>query len=156
MNSMDLDQGAVAARPLQKPYEHKFTRGQPVWARMYGYPWWPARVVAREDIELDAGEAEPQPRRGQVLVEFFNDNCRFAAIHERQLRSFLTPFYSNLNAYYTGRWRKPLYIAAKEAMKYCKKKRYDMEEDDGRRYRHRTPSLSVGANRIPLAPRTIR
>lgn len=114
------------------PSKHKFKHGEPVWAHMEGYPWWPGHVVNLGEVVLDKGENEPQCREDELLVEFFNDNKRFAAMNERSLRPFLFARYSALNAQYSGSYRSDLDLAVKEAKKYCEDKGLKMEEAGGR------------------------
>lgn len=126
------------------PHKHFYKRGEPVWAHMEGFPWWPARVVRRDDIALHPGEDEPVLNDGELLVEFFNDNTRFAPMHHYLLRPFLLPYYSNLNAYYDGTYKQELHVAVKKAMKYCRKHAYHMKLDDGTRVPHPRPPEPEG------------
>lgn len=109
-----------------------FEHGQPVWAHMEGYPWWPGRIVTRDEVTLDAGEGEPRVRTGEVLVEFFNDNKRFAPMSERHLRSFLNMRYSKLNAQYSGQYKGDLNDAVQEAKEYCDEKGLKIVDDGPR------------------------
>lgn len=52
--------------------EHKYEIGEPVWAFLEGYPWWPARVVDGDDIFFEADE-KPNIDAGSHVVQFFGD-----------------------------------------------------------------------------------
>lgn len=96
-------------------YEYKI--GEPVWAYLNGYPWWPARVVSGDEIALGEDIA-PEVGKGEVLVEFFNDNKRFACMRLRSLRPFLNINFRTLNQKYKGSLLTPLKVAIEEAMEY--------------------------------------
>eukprot|EP00177_Eucheuma_denticulatum_P000197 GFKZ01000348.1.p1 GENE.GFKZ01000348.1~~GFKZ01000348.1.p1 ORF type:complete len:130 (-),score=15.32 GFKZ01000348.1:812-1201(-) len=52
--------------------EHKYVIGEPVWAFLEGFPWWPARVVDGDDIFFEA-EEKPDIDDGSHVVQFFGD-----------------------------------------------------------------------------------
>lgn len=125
-----------ATAATSAPYEPDFDLGEPVWVRRPGYPWCPAHVAFRNEYTIPRGTEPPNLARGEFIVIFFNDNKRVAALHERDMRSFLAPYYSNLNVYYEGRYKDAVQGAVREAMKYCSQKGYLMQKDDGRRVAH--------------------
>lgn len=109
----------------------RFKHGEPVWANMEGYPWWPARIVNRGEVVLDAGEGEPRVKEGEVLVEFFNDNKRFAAMHENSLRPFTNKGLTRKGNNYNGQFQDLLHDAIQEAKDYCREKGYKVGTSDG-------------------------
>lgn len=98
-----------------------YNHGEPVWAKVDGFPWWPARVVSRHEITLDEGEPEPQVHPDEALIEFFNDNKRFAPVPLKNLRPFLNTR-PNINRDYSGEYLDDVRIATREAKDYIAKR----------------------------------
>lgn len=96
----------------------RYKVGDPVWARMDGYPWWPARVVTRNDVVVDNRDEEPVVDENSHLVEFFNDNKRFAVMSRRSLRPF-NEEHLQINKTYSGSYFSALNVAIREAKDYC-------------------------------------
>lgn len=109
--------------------KHEIGLGDPVWARMEGFPWWPGHVVTREEVILDEGVTEPNVGEDEVLVEFFNDNKRFAAMPLRFLRPFVQERYKALNRNYSGVYASELKGAVQEATDFCRDHNLKIEGD---------------------------
>lgn len=77
-------------------HRQSFKVGEPVWAHIEGYPWWPARVVTRSEVMVDPATI-PQLQANQLLVEFFNDKHRWSAVETKCLRGFTNPRYRHIN-----------------------------------------------------------
>eukprot|EP00177_Eucheuma_denticulatum_P004922 GFKZ01008941.1.p1 GENE.GFKZ01008941.1~~GFKZ01008941.1.p1 ORF type:complete len:516 (+),score=67.65 GFKZ01008941.1:225-1550(+) len=92
--------------------------GEPVWVHMDGFPWWPARIVTSDDIQLDPGEVMPTLRPNELLVEFFNDEKRFAAIERGRLRPFSNSRFRSLNRHYNGMYLESVILAVTDADRY--------------------------------------
>lgn len=98
--------------------QHTFKHGEPVWVRMEEFPWWPARIVTRDEIQLDPGEVFPRQKPDELLVEFFNDEKRFAPISKKDLRPFIEHRYRTLNNDYQGEYLETVITAISEAERY--------------------------------------
>lgn len=98
--------------------QYTFKHGEPVWVRMDEFPWWPARIVTRDEIQLDPGEVYPRQKPDELLVEFFNDEKRFAAISKKDLRPFIEGRFRTLNRDYDGEYLETVIIAISEAERY--------------------------------------
>lgn len=99
-----------------------YNHGEPVWAKVDGFPWWPARVVSRDEITLDEGEPEPQVHTDEALIEFFNDEKRFAPVPLKNLRPFLNTRHANINRGYSGQYLDDVRIATIHAKEYVAKR----------------------------------
>jgi len=62
----------------------KFTESQLVWAKVKGYPWWPAIVLK----VMGGGSSN---NSGSVLVNFIGDNSH-ATVHEHKVTDFNESF----------------------------------------------------------------
>lgn len=98
--------------------QYPFKLGEPVWALMDGYPWWPARIVTRDEIQLDPDEVFPTLQPDELLVEFFNDDKRFAPMTLKSMRPFKDSRYRTLNRHYNGSFLEPVILAVTEADRY--------------------------------------
>lgn len=101
----------------KRQYSSKFPHKSVVWAKMEGYPWWPGIVVTRPAVRLYDDEEEPILGPTRVLVEFFNDNKRFASMKEGMVEPFKCKDYENHKAY-SGTHSHELCIAVDEAEEY--------------------------------------
>ena len=54
--------------------EKKFRKGEVVWAKVRGFPWWPAMVKSVNIKFLRQDEEEEECRHTTVLVYFIGDN----------------------------------------------------------------------------------
>lgn len=107
----------MAAKGITKTKGPQYKIGDAVWARMDGFPWWPGRVVTRDDVIVDDRDEEPIVDAKSRLVEFFNDNKRFAVIARRWLRPF-NDEYLQINKTYNGSLFSTLNDAIREAKEY--------------------------------------
>lgn len=81
------------------PHKRKFSLGEPVWGHVKGYPWWAGRLLTGSQV-VRQDEDKPEPKPGEWLVEFFNDNQQYACLHHRRLRPFHNPRYRDVNKAY--------------------------------------------------------
>lgn len=99
--------------------QHSFSDFEPVWAKLGGYPWWPARIVRLEDISAyPERQPELQPKEGELLVQFFNDGGRAAVVAEGDLRPFHDPRYRHFGRV-EGQHKRDLLIAYQLGKQYC-------------------------------------
>ncbi|MCP3663898.1 MAG: PWWP domain-containing protein [Gammaproteobacteria bacterium] len=62
-----------------------FDINQIVWAKLTGYPWWPARVVTA--FECPKSELESLKTLGNIPVRFYGGHD-YAVIHESKAKDF--------------------------------------------------------------------
>lgn len=79
-------------------------------------------MVTVDEVVVDENEQIPKVDADSHLVEFFNDNQRFAAMHKSELRSFLNPRNDKINARYSGHWVDEINAAVLECREYIKNK----------------------------------
>lgn len=104
-----------ALSPTMAALRRNFRRGEPVWAFMNGYPWWPARVITVSEVALEPGHLPPQVAENEFLVQFFNDDKSYACLHHEALRAFSDPRHRDINK------GKRYYVdAVDEAREYCR------------------------------------
>lgn len=94
-----------------------FSPGQPVWAHIIGFPWWPGRLGGIDDADQEvAGELSC---RSQVLIYFFNDRGRSAKVHSCCLKKFDPTLAKQLNRAITGRLMGSVTKAVEQATSYA-------------------------------------
>eukprot|EP00177_Eucheuma_denticulatum_P005887 GFKZ01010723.1.p1 GENE.GFKZ01010723.1~~GFKZ01010723.1.p1 ORF type:complete len:517 (+),score=56.16 GFKZ01010723.1:234-1784(+) len=101
---------------MTRSYSYKV--GDPVWAIMEGYPWWPGKVISPQQAVLDPGEVLPSIPLGSFIIEFFNDEKRFSIVTKSKLRPFQNRRFINLTLSYKGSHRNSLNKAIQEANQY--------------------------------------
>ncbi|KAE8613790.1 hypothetical protein XENTR_v10007872 [Xenopus tropicalis] len=84
--------------------------GDIVWAKIYGFPWWPARILAITVSRKDTGLLVRQEAR---ISWFGSPTTSFLALS--QLTPFLENFQSRFNKKRKGLYRKAITEAAKAA-----------------------------------------
>ncbi|XP_066573182.1 PWWP domain-containing protein 2A [Amia ocellicauda] len=84
--------------------------GDIVWAKIYGFPWWPARILAITVSRKDSGLLVRQEAR---ISWFGSPTTSFLALS--QLSPFLENFQSRFNKKRKGLYRKAITEAAKAA-----------------------------------------
>lgn len=67
--------------------DESFAVGTVLWVDLDGYPWWPARVVTKKDVNFTSSSYTDVPLDA-VLVQFFNDNDRFTIISKKRTAAF--------------------------------------------------------------------
>eukprot|EP00177_Eucheuma_denticulatum_P004746 GFKZ01008628.1.p1 GENE.GFKZ01008628.1~~GFKZ01008628.1.p1 ORF type:complete len:894 (+),score=232.55 GFKZ01008628.1:323-3004(+) len=126
------------------PRQEILSLGEPVWARMEGYPWWPGRVVTLDEVVVDENEEIPIVDEDSHLIEFFNDNKRFASMHKSSLKSFLNPRNDNLNRAYSGAYLGAVKKATRECRQYVKDKKLEYKSPP----RSKSSTGSVGRKSV--------
>ena len=84
--------------------------GDIVWAKIYGFPWWPARILTITVSRKDNGLLVRQEAR---ISWFGSPTTSFLALS--QLSPFLENFQSRFNKKRKGLYRKAITEAAKAA-----------------------------------------
>jgi hypothetical protein len=76
--------------------EKKFRKGEVVWAKIRGFPWWPG-VVKNISIKLGKGDE----RETKYTVNFIGDNSH-AEVPSNKIESFLEKFEEHGNTKHKG------------------------------------------------------
>ena len=60
--------------------ERSFSRGEVVWAKLTGYPWWPA-AVRPGLIQIAEVDIDPQdPSVSTCLIKFFGEDSQYICV----------------------------------------------------------------------------
>jgi len=51
----------------------KYEKGELVWAKLKGYPWWPSVVVESYNDNTDSND----PEKIELLVNFIGENSQY-------------------------------------------------------------------------------
>lgn len=101
--------------------DSEYSIGTVLWINLDGYPWWPARVIHESECDFPSLEVERIPK-GQILVEFFNDQNHFCLVEKKNARPFPDAEIYKLAKSDTT-YRKTIIGAAKEAKEFMEVRR---------------------------------
>lgn len=101
-----------------KATKFSYKTGDPVWAKVAGYPWWPGRVISPQEVVLEPGDVLPKIPEDSFIVEFFNNGKRFSIVPKSKLRPFLHRRFHEINATYKGALREHVDGAVEESEQY--------------------------------------